>query len=108
VAERAPRERAECRRPSITALRGHSRFSNQSPRTYAPKPAYAVRFWLERGLMLEKVDISSVIRRRARRFYSYTRAPFGDAVLADSRNESVFDNAKFAKPFSWVITSPPY
>jgi len=27
-----------------------SYFSNQSPRTYAPKPRYAVKFWQERGL----------------------------------------------------------
>lgn len=40
-----------------------SYFSNQCPRTYAPKPAYAVRFWKERKLMPPKVDVMSIIKK---------------------------------------------
>ena len=45
-------------------------FSNQCPRTYAPKPGYATRFWKSRGLAPEFKDILDVIRRRAHRFYN--------------------------------------
>ncbi|MGH7118307.1 MAG: DNA methyltransferase [Acetobacteraceae bacterium] len=106
-------ERVALRALTLGALHGPSQrtpgyLSNQSPRTYAPKPAYAVRFWSERGLMPQRVDLPSVICQRARRFYSYGRATYGHAELADSRNASAFRGAEFAKPFSWVITSPPY
>lgn len=54
----------DCRSPARIALRGillgalhgpkqksfQSYLSNQSPRTYAPKPAYSVRYWKERCL----------------------------------------------------------
>jgi len=38
-----------------------SYFSNQSPRTFAPKPNYAVKFWTERGMRPDAVDVLSVI-----------------------------------------------
>lgn len=106
-------ERVALRALILGALHGPSQrtpayFSNQSPRTYAPKPAYAVRFWSERNLMPGKIDLTSIICRRAQRFYRNEQTALGHAKLADSRNESVFQSAELAKPFSWVITSPPY
>jgi hypothetical protein len=113
--------RTDCRSPERAALRGlllgalhgpaqrtPGYLSNQSPRSYAPKPAYAVRFWSERNLAPKLVDLSSIISRRAHRFYGYKWAALGHAALADSRDESVFHSVEFAQPFSWVITSPPY
>ena len=112
---------SDCRNPERVALRalilgalhGPSQrtpayLSNQSPRTYAPKPAYAVRFWSERNLVPKEINLPSVISRRARRFYSDRQTALGHAELADSREQSVFHGAEFEKPFSWVITSPPY
>lgn len=81
-------------------------FSNQAPRTYAPKPAYAVKFWSTRNLEPPSVDVLEVIERRARRFFG-TPVP-GEAVvrLGDARTLGVLDPV--STPFRWVITSPPY
>jgi hypothetical protein len=81
-------------------------FSNQAPRTYAPKPAYAARFWSTRNLEPPDVDVLEVIARRARRFFA-TPVPGAAVVrLADSRRLGVLDPV--GEPFRWVITSPPY
>lgn len=83
-------------------------FSNQCPRTYAPKPAYAVRFWRSRGLVPEPVDVLSVIERRARRYYGVPLHGGGVVRLADSRVAEALQPQALAAGFSWVITSPPY
>ena len=106
-------ERVALRALVLGALHGPSQrapayLSNQCPRTYAPKPAYAVRFWSTRNLLPQEIDICSVVVRRARRFYSLSQKSIGHVELADSRNEAVFRSAPFAQPFSWIITSPPY
>lgn len=44
-----------------------SYFSNQAPRTFAPKPRYAVNFWRARNLRPKKVDVLKLVRTRARR-----------------------------------------
>lgn len=83
-------------------------FSNQCPRTYAPKPAYATRFWKERGLKPEPIDVLAVIERRAKRYYGTTSHIKGTVRLADSRQpESLQPETQTAR-FTWVITSPPY
>ncbi len=112
----------DCSSASRTALRGiilgalhgpkqktfQGYFSNQCPRTYAPKPAYAVRFWRERELVPQPMDFLAVIQRRAKRYYSALPDTVGHARLADSR----FPNALLMEAqearFDWVITSPPY
>lgn len=83
-----------------------SHLSNQSPRTYAPKPAYAVRFWKARKMSPPRVAVAEVIERRARRYYSNELAATGHVLLADSREPSVLET--FEQPFHWIITSPPY
>lgn len=83
-------------------------FSNQSPRTYAPKPAYAVRFWRERGLVPERIDVLAVIERRARRFYGVPSEVSGSVRLGDSREASALQPGSPSTRFNWVITSPPY
>ena len=85
-----------------------SYFSNQSPRTYAPKPRYAVNYWRSRDLRPESVDVSALIARRASWYYGgeATRAQ-GRIVRGDSRDDRTMRRAADGK-VCWVITSPPY
>lgn len=85
-----------------------SYFSNQCPRTYAPKPAYATRFWRERGLVPEPIDVLAVIERRAKRYYGTSSDITGAVRLADSREAEALQPEAPETPFGWVITSPPY
>ncbi len=85
-----------------------SYFSNQCPRTYAPKPAYAMRFWRERGMEPEPIDILAVIERRAKRYYRLSCDTIGTVRLADSREADALRPEIPNVRFNWVITSPPY
>lgn len=82
-----------------------SHLSNQCPRTFAPKPDYAVRFWRTRRMRPPAVDVIEVVKTRARRYLScrpkHTPA---QVVLGDSRHAEVFGQRRFR----WAITSPPY
>lgn len=84
-----------------------SYFSNQSVRTYAPKPGYAVKFWKKRQLSPEKVDVLQIIRTRAERYYdSNNDKVAGFITQGDSRDKAVFEG--IAQSVKWIITSPPY
>jgi hypothetical protein len=85
-----------------------SYFSNQCPRTYAPKPAYATRFWQARGLSPEPIDVLAVIERRAKRYYGTSSYSRGVVRLADSRRAEALEPETPDARFDWVITSPPY
>ena len=87
-----------------------SYFSNQCPRTYGPKPAYAVKFWTERKLAPPLVDVVGIIAERAQRYYGTLRRRVGGTVVeGDSRDSrTVYQACKSAKPVTLVITSPPY
>jgi hypothetical protein len=85
-----------------------SYFSNQCPRTYAPKPDYSVRFWQERKLIPEFIDVLEVIERRATRYYNRKSDVTGVVRLADSRKAESLLPAPSESRFNWVITSPPY
>lgn len=85
-----------------------SYFSNQCPRTYAPKPAYATRFWRERGLTPEPINVLAVIERRAKRYYGLSSDITGTVRLADSREAESLQLETPEIRFDWVITSPPY
>jgi hypothetical protein len=111
---------SECSSPTRTLLRAiilgalhgprpkgtPSYFSNQSPRTFAPKPNYAVKFWTERGMRPDKVDVVAIIKARAER---YLADPLPDVEgmvqLADSREADTFHDVPQAR---FVVTSPPY
>jgi hypothetical protein len=83
-----------------------SYFSNQSPRTFAPKPKYAVKFWTERDLRPTKVVVLSVIATRADRYL--TESPpsvAGKVLLSDSREAGTYADMPKAR---FVVTSPPY
>jgi hypothetical protein len=83
-----------------------SYFSNQSPRTFAPKPKYAVKFWTERRLRPTKVDFIAIVKARAER-YLVEQAPTVEGLvqLADSRDAATFSDVPKAR---FVVTSPPY
>lgn len=86
-----------------------SYFSNQAPRTYAPKPRYAVQFWRCRGLGPPGVDVVDIIAERARRYFSH--APPGTHSVTrrgDSRKPEIVRGACEGHRPTWVITSPPY
>ena len=86
-----------------------SYLSNQSPRTYAPKPRYAVSFWRNRALRPDQVDVTSLVSRRAHRYYSQPLAQVEYlALLGDSRDATLFADTLDHHRFDWVITSPPY
>jgi DNA methylase len=85
-----------------------SYFSNQCPRTYAPKPAYAVRFWRRHALRPQAVDMMDIIARRAQRYFSSLPAARGEARLADSRRPEALRPPAARRTYRWVITSPPY
>jgi hypothetical protein len=85
-----------------------SYFSNQCPRTYAPKPAYATRFWRERELLPDPIDVLAVIERRGKRYYGMSSGITGSVRLADSRETKALQPEAPDARFNWVITSPPY
>lgn len=82
-----------------------SHLSNQCPRTFAPKPDYAVRFWRKRRMKPPHVDVTEVIRIRAHRYLSERpdRMP-AQVMLGDSRRPEWLGKRRFR----WAITSPPY
>lgn len=112
----------DCSTPEQIALRGillgamhgpkqktfPSYFSNQCPRTYAPKPAYAVRYWKERKLQPEPMDALALIERRAQRYYVSLPDIHGVVRRADSREADSLRPIVPGRKFDWVITSPPY
>jgi hypothetical protein len=86
-----------------------SYFSNQCPRTYAPKPRYAVSYWKSHGLEPPEVDVIEIIRKRAERYYGVDLPPArGAIVLGDSRDPAIVSGAMDAHKADWIITSPPY
>ncbi len=87
---------------------GSSYFSNQCTRTFAPKPAYAVKFWKTRNLCPPEVNVLSLIRHRAEHFFGSTGSmPIGYVTHGDSRTSEAFASLRNRR-CDWVITSPPY
>ena len=83
-----------------------SYFSNQCPRSFAPKPRYALRFWRARGLRPRAADVLDVIAVRAHRALGQRHGHGrGLVIRADSRLEHAFQGLP---AFDWVVTSPPY
>jgi hypothetical protein len=85
--------------------RAASYLSNQMPRTYATKPAGAVRFWRARAMSPPELDVLEVIARHARRRYGRAPAPVPGAVRLGEAAQAL---AGMRRRFDWVITSPPY
>jgi hypothetical protein len=86
-----------------------SYFSNQSPRTYAPKPRYAVSYWKTHDLVPQPVDVLDIIQSRAQRYYgNETTRAVGRIISGDSRKSSIYSQLTAEHAIHWVITSPPY
>jgi hypothetical protein len=84
-----------------------SHFSNQCPRTYAPKPRYAAKFWRQRKMTPPQVDVLNVIERRAERYYGEEQTEASGCVVAgDSQHAASFNGVD--RKASWILTSPPY
>ncbi len=110
----------DCRSPARAALRGimlgalhgplnvgePSYFSNQAPRTFAPKPRYAIGFWSRRGLRPPGVRVLDVVRKRAT-WYLADALPTADntIVCGDAREP---DSFRDVDRVDWIVTSPPY
>lgn len=83
-----------------------SYLSNQMPRTYATKPAGAVRFWTARAMKPSYVSTLDVVARRAARVCEGMPPVVQGKILhADSRTAELPEDCG---PFSHVVTSPPY
>jgi hypothetical protein len=86
-----------------------SYFSNQAPRTYAPKPRYAVAFWRRKELRPPRVDVLEIIKKRATRYYSEMLPVVEHSVRCkDSRNPRSVIEACRGRQAKLIITSPPY
>lgn len=82
-----------------------SYLSNQAPRTFAPKPAYSVKFWREHDLTPDERDVKEIVSKRAVRYFGREQsAARGCIVRGDSRTKAL---GRYGT-FDWVITSPPY
>lgn len=85
-----------------------SYFSNQMPRTFAPKPDYAVGFWQKRGMEAPEVDVLRVLERKLKLIAASKElqaAKFTNVVHGDSTVEA---NMPVSRSHSIVVTSPPY
>jgi len=83
--------------------------SNQAPRTYAPKPRYAVRYWRTHGHVPENVNVLRIIERRAKRYFDQRLPNVGGTIqCADSRDPGALRAVSSNYKFDWIITSPPY
>lgn len=85
-----------------------SYLSNQAPRTFAPKPDYAVRFWKARSMNPPEIEFEAVINERIDRYF--TRLPAyqqSKVVRADSRYIQ-WNRLTDGTPIELVVTSPPY
>jgi hypothetical protein len=86
-----------------------SYFSNQSPRTYAPKPRYAVSFWRHHGFRAPDVDVLEIVKDRAMRYFV---EPLPNvryrAACGDSRSLRTLKVVCDGKHPKLIVTSPPY
>lgn len=87
----------------------YSYCSNQMPRTYAAKPAYATRFWRRRRMQPPFVDVAELVVRKASYFFGQASdAPNATILHADSRHVDFRDHLPTKRRLRWIITSPPY
>lgn len=88
---------------------GSSYFSNQSPRTFSPKPRYAVAFWSDRGLVPPEVCVEKLILERAVRYYAEAPRSVANRIgQGDSRDVRVIRSACGRWRPRWIVTSPPF
>lgn len=89
------------------AKQQQSYFSNQCPRTYAPKPRYSVEFWRQRKMLPPDLDVLGLITLRARRYFGEEKTKAVGCVVAGDSQQCASFNRVDTKA-SWIMTSPPY
>ncbi len=85
-----------------------SYFSNQMPRTFAPKPDYAVSFWKMRKLVAPRVAVLHVLERKLNLVAAskiLRAAKFTNVIHGNSTKAQALPRKR---DFSVVVTSPPY
>lgn len=85
-----------------------SYFSNQMPRTFAPKPDYALGYWSARNMDPPEVDVLAVLERKLKLIAASKRlqsARFTNVIHGDS---TVASSLPRERNYSLVVTSPPY
>jgi hypothetical protein len=88
---------------------GSSYFSNQSPRTFAPKPRYAVRFWRDKGFRAPDVSVLQVISERAEWYYGRLPSKVRHRVRrGDARSRSFVRTVCGDDRPTLILTSPAY
>jgi hypothetical protein len=85
-----------------------SYFSNQMPRTFAPKPDYAVAYWKSRNMEAPEVNVLEVIERKLKLIAASRRlidAQFSNVIHGDATDAK---SLPATRNHSVVVTSPPY
>ncbi len=85
-----------------------SYFSNQMPRTFAPKPDYAVKYLEKKYPKAPEINVLEVIRKRAARLEmdSASQIALGRVIRGDAERNATYRG--FPTNFDLIITSPPY
>lgn len=97
-----------CLHGPLLASGAASYFSNQMPRTFAPKPDYSVSFWSKRAMVAPEVNVLSVLERKLKLIAASAKllpTNFANVVQCDSTQERALPTER---DFSVVVTSPPY
>lgn len=86
-----------------------SYFSNQMPRTFAPKPRYSVRYWKQQQMEPRYVDVRIPVRKKVRLVLEPTIkgcSSVNNIWCADSRDYAGYRD--IGSTIDLVISSPPY
>ncbi len=83
-----------------------SYLSNQMPRTFSTKPNYSIKYWKQKELLADRIDLLNLVQRKSQYIFNehLPSKVKGNIVLGDSRSI----NAPFENKINKVITSPPY
>lgn len=95
--------------PLVKDTDNPTHFSNQMPRTFAPKPDYAVRFWRKRELVAPRSDVLTALRKKALRLSGETSGWDGEITrVLHGDATDVQSYAPLPRGVDTIITSPPY
>jgi hypothetical protein len=83
--------------------------SNQMPRTFAPKPDYATRYWRSKRLKPPHLRSINVIRRKAERVLKFIPPKASSVSLVRCGDSREAESYRYlSRKISHVVTSPPY
>ena len=81
-----------------------SYLSNQMPRTFASKPDYSVTYWEKNNLFPPKINVLSVIKKRAERVLENLPERVNGSIIQCDARKIPDTNIRF----DYIVTSPPY